>query len=116
MLMGRCTPRGFKVEMTDCFLYKSLICDPFKTFIRSLFKINNEIIGPFFVTAHSSLPVKRNQLRKLLCLLAYILLIYNKLLSYECTWVLENNLFLFHLYYIMFIHVKVLGTWFSAYI
>ena len=75
--------------------------------------MNNKIIDPFFLTANCSLPVRETEK---ITLLAYILLIYTKLLSYECTWVLENNLFLFHLYYIMFIHVKVLGTWFSAYI
>ena len=40
------------------------------------------------------LPVsKRNWLRKLPCLLAYTLLIYNKLLTYEYTWVWRNNLY-----------------------
>ena len=34
-----------------------------------------------------------NKLAERTLLLAHTLLIYNKLLSYECTWILENNLF-----------------------
>lgn len=56
--------------------------------IRIPFKISNKVFGPFFLTEKCSLPVK--DLASIHCLPTQ--LVYNKLLDYECVWVLGMHL------------------------
>lgn len=87
--MNRCAPWGFNVEMADCFYINGQFCDSFKMFIRLLFEINNKVIDPFSITAKCALMVRETADK--ITLLAYALLIYNKLISQEHVWVLGNN-------------------------
>ena len=87
--MNRCAPWGFNVEMADCFYINGQFCDSFKMFIRLLFEINNKVIDPFSITAKCALMVRETADK--ITLLAYALLIYNKLISQERVWVLGNN-------------------------
>ena len=57
--------------------------------IRLPFEINNKVIDSFFAIAQCNLPVK--DLAEKNTLLAYTLLIYNKLLGYKCMWVLGTT-------------------------
>lgn len=74
--------------------------------MRSLSKINTKIVYSLYVATNCSLPVEETED---ITLLGYVLLLYNKLLSWECMWLL-GIIVLSLVTCKMFIHVMVSGN------